>query len=84
MDVEHRMLELLALLDPPVPKRFLAQAADYVGHGESTIAFEDLCENIYEVGARLTATQTAAIADVAGLLGVRDHRWRFVLELEQS
>ena len=83
MDLEHRILDLLAALDPPVPKRFLAQAADLLGSGESVVAIENLCRNIYEEDAQLAPQQLAAIADVAAELGLSDDKWRFIHQLEQ-
>lgn len=83
LTVEERILSLLASLSSRVPADIIDRARAEVEYGEYGVAFESLCENVFEVDARLTRSHLREFEDLAAHLGIEDERWDFVRSLEE-
>jgi hypothetical protein len=59
----------------------LDNARDMVEYGEQVIAFETLCDNLYELAFPLTTSMYSDLENLGKALAVDKSRWQFLREL---
>jgi hypothetical protein len=82
--MEKRILDLLASLVSVAPSNVLDRARSEVSYGEYGIAIENLCDNLFELNARLSSDQLEEFARLAAEMGLREDRWAFIRTLVDS
>ncbi len=54
---------------------------DLIKHGESGIAFENLCDQLYEYDSRITKESYHLMAEVGQILNLKERKWLRFKEL---
>lgn len=75
-DVERRTRALLALFSDRLPAPELEDMESLAVAGESAVAFENLCVQLYEYDVPLEPDVLARLAQVGGLMGIDPSYWQ--------
>ena len=75
-DIENVLLKIVAGLAGQLPSDQLQDMSDLVAAGESGVAFENLCTQIYEFDIRVDSTVLADLQKVGAALGVKPTYWQ--------
>jgi hypothetical protein len=59
----------------------VSSSLELLEHGERVVAFENLCQNLYEYGVPLSEDELGSIRGIAIAEGVPHGRWAFLSEL---
>jgi hypothetical protein len=76
--IENKLLSLLLEFHGKIPNERYDNTKDLIVHNEGVIAFENLCDNLFEYAVPIQSTTFFKIKSLAEQMHVSPKRWSFL------